>query len=650
MITLNNFLPKFREFVSARESWPTMVAELQEQVAEEIEQMQLAKSADVYGLIEAVPFIVQDTHTRFRRCVDLQPPPERVLCAPVSVKDRIISLNRSMDFFYWACCKEKMPEKPYDQFLQGLEQNDQEIIKVFGDFVKEVVKKAQDPSVETKVHNLEEVLAAIVRTFPQEKKGLKPILNRSFSQERKRLKPELKRSLEDYIKEYIEYVRSGKAPPEVRYREVLGGASAIIADVMAELHQRDVWVYTTYNSKEQSQLYEPFALWWDPRHGQTNDPAQKTGNCDHPTRYSYIFEFDQELTLTDAQGNPIQDAQSNLIQAHKKDRVVFRIPSHIGIRHLDGNLWSRAVLEDEHEDWVTPLSVRGDDEWPYAPGFLRLYLNDNETLHIRFLGKDRLERIARDNHYIVLGGVELHTFQRPASVLLVQALVGQLEILTEERARLHLELSGGVRKGDRLMPLARSIRGTIQSVGLNDEELAGIAGLRDFPLKGEDMPAWAGSIYRCYLQAKAMANILSLDRLYVHGNEVDLILRRNATPGVMRQEIQADLFTKGLVILAILKRSFKADWVDKARKLEGLILAKKGFQALLRFALDLYKGGGWNAEALEAFARNGYYCDRAPGTYSLAIVPVVWPRLPENIISTGAGDICSGITVVYAGY
>jgi hypothetical protein len=147
-----------------------------------------------------------------------------------------------------------------------------------------------------------------------------------------------------------------------------------------------------------------------------------------------------------------------------------------------------------------------------------------------------------------------------------------------------------------------------------------------------------------------MAETLQLDRLYVHGNEVDLILRRNATPGILRQEIEADLFTKGLVVLAILKRSFKTDWVHRARNLEELILAKKGFQALLRFTLDLYIDAGWSLEALEAFARNGYFCDPTPGAYSLAIVPVMWPGLPENTISTGAGDICSGITLVYAGY
>jgi hypothetical protein len=279
-------------------------------------------------------------------------------------------------------------------------------------------------------------------------------------------------------------------------------------------------------------------------------------------------------------------------------------------------------------------------------------VDDKQILHIRFLGRETLQRWTHDYHYIILGGLGLSTFQRSRSQLMTQALIGQLETLAGGHARLHLELSGGAQEGDRLMPFARSIRDIIHSAGLNDEELDAIARLSDFPLAPGDVPTWAGSIYRRYLYARALAEILHLDRIYVHGNEVDLILRKNATPGELRQEIIADLFVKGLVILAILKRSFKDNWVDEARKLgtSKLTLAEKGFQALFRFGLDLYKEKRWSAEELEAFARSGYYCDRRPGAYSVAVVPVMWPELPNNIVSTGAGDICSGIAVVYSGY
>jgi ADP-dependent phosphofructokinase/glucokinase len=640
MKTLNDFLPEFREIVSAQEDWPAMTGELQVQAAEEIKRMGLDQQdlyADVYGLVEAVPFIVQDTHTRFRRCVDLQPPPERILCAPVSVKDKVISLACSSDFFYWACHKAKNLTMDYDEFRQTLAQGNAEAIGIYTEFIEDAVAKSKNPSVEKEVHEFSELIAAIIRAFPESIKGLKPIVDRS---------------LEKGVEEYIERIREEKTPPRILFRETLGGASAIIADTMAELRQRDVWVYTTYNSNEQSQLYKRFAWWWDPQHGQTNDPVRDSGHQDHPIRRSYIFEFDQGLMITDAQDNPIFDAQGKPIQAERKDRVVFRIPPHVGSRHLNGATWAKAVLEDEYEDWDTSLAVEGNDEWPSVPGFVRIYVDNKETLRICFLGQERLQQISRDYHYVVLAGVGLGTFQCPESALLAHALAGQLEVLAGGHTRLHLELSGGIKKGGRLMPFARTIRNTIRSVGLNDEELAAIARLSDFPLSEQDVPTEAGSIYRRYLQAKALAEALYLDRLYVHGNKVDLILRKNATPGIMRQEIEADLFVKGLVVLAIFKRSFNADWVMKARELEEteLTLAKEGFWVLLRFALDLYKEEHWSVEELEAFTRNGYCCDRSPGAYSLAIVPVMWPRLPENIISTGAGDICSGITVVYAGY
>jgi hypothetical protein len=319
---------------------------------------------------------------------------------------------------------------------------------------------------------------------------------------------------------------------------------------------------------------------------------------------------------------------------------------------MHGKAWSRIVLEDVHSNWRTTLDPGVDDEWPYLPGFTQMYVDDAQTLHVCFLDQPKLQQIAREYHYIILGGIGLEGFQQLETTPLTQALVGQLEALAGGRARLHLELSGAALPDGRLMPFARGIRDSIHSVGINDEELASITQLSDFPHDQQVPPAAAGSLYRRYLHARALAQALHLDRLYVHGNDADLILQKNATPGVMRQEITVDLFAKGLVVLAILKRSFKADWVEKACELDRteLTLAKKEFQALLRFTLDLYTHASWSIEELEAFARNGYFCDRSPGAYSLAVVPVMWPGLMENIISTGAGDICSGITVVYAGY
>ena len=45
---------------------------------------------------------------------------------------------------------------------------------------------------------------------------------------------------------------------------------------------------------------------------------------------------------------------------------------------------------------------------------------------------------------------------------------------------------------------------------------------------------------------------MSLDRLYVHGNDVDLILRRRGSPAAMRGEVAADQFAKGVVVLSVL--------------------------------------------------------------------------------------------------
>jgi hypothetical protein len=317
MTTLNNFLPRFREIVSAKRDWLAMIADLQEWVAEEILRMGLAEDVDVYGLIEAIPFIVQDTHTRFRRCVDLRPPPERILCAPISVKDNVISLGRSSHFFRWACWKQARPDQPFEQFQQALGRGEDAAVAAHAQFIEAVLQRAADSAIETNACDLVDVAAAIIRSFPTDKKGLKPWL---------------RRSVDAHLQEYIQDALQA-GPAAGLFREVLGGASAIIADVMAELHQRDVWIYTTYNSPPQSQLFEAFARWWDPLRGPTGDLVRESGQADHPIRQSYILEFDQGLTLSDPVGTPICDAHGKAIQAQQKDRVIFRVP----------HLWPRAI-------------------------------------------------------------------------------------------------------------------------------------------------------------------------------------------------------------------------------------------------------------------------------------------------------------------
>jgi hypothetical protein len=89
------------------------------------------------------------------------------------------------------------------------------------------------------------------------------------------------------------------------------------------------------------------------------------------------------------------------------------------------------------------------------------------------------------------------------------------------------------------------------------------------------------------------------------------------------------------------------------------VLLWKGFQALIAFAWDLVDQRGQVISNLESQTSNlyfkelvetGYALADSPEGYAVAIVPVMWPTLPPGIYPGGAGDICSSVSLVYAGF
>jgi len=234
--------------------------------------------------------------------------------------------------------------------------------------------------------------------------------------------------------------------------------------------------------------------------------------------------------------------------------------------------------------------------------------------------------------------------------LFAEEVAVQLRTLAEAGVTLHLEIGGSVGRHERIAPLAEALGGVVRSLGLNDAELAQMSDLADFRVEPE---AGRSEMYGRYRRALALAERLSLDRLYVHGNEADLILRRDGSPGAMRHEVTADLFAKGVVVLSVLQRSGPA-WQERARRLSPVLLWR-GFEALISLAGDLAAERHPGQEEagqrlLEAFLDTGYALAPRPGGYAVALVPVMWPALPRSVHPGGAGDICSSVSLIYAGF
>jgi hypothetical protein len=554
------------------------------------------------GLSQIV-LLLSQWHACFRKSLSPAPPRGRdlelrptVLCAFTSVLDRVVDQAGLNQLLPWV--SEVMGLSP-DELLGRAAR------------LAKGGRNSQGGSLSAVVHDPLDVVAAILYFF-RYPPALKPAIGN----------PTLRHQLEAFLAEL----------PPGQLRQVLGGASAVAAELLAEL-EMEARFFTMYHSPAQARRHGPLArrLELEPEQIAYHS-AQRAGTyraadltLDHPTASSIAFVYQAGFPL----GN---------VQADQADGVIFRrAPQSMGQERP----WDRIWLHPTQGQAVALSAPDAEDEWLWVPGFVRWWVEGN-TLHLAFADEEAVRRIAADHHYLILSGLSPATFA-PEERLAAKELAAQMSSLAEGGATLHLEL-GSAAPEETIAPLAEAIGALVPSAGINDNELALLTNLSDFRVP---VSSHRSTVFQRYQRAVALAQRLGLQRLYVHGNDVDLILRQNGSPEVMRREIEADLFAKGVVVLAILQRSLK-DWPSHAIQLAPVLLWK-GFQALIAFAWDLVDQRGQDEARFKELIETGYALADSEG-YAVAVVPVMWPTLPPGIYPGGAGDICSSVSLVYSGF
>jgi len=552
------------------------------------------------GLSQIV-LLLSQWHARFRKSLSPVPPPGRgleprptVLCAFTSVLDRVVDQAGLSQLLPWAAGVMGLsPDELLDRAARCARSG----------------RNSQGGSLSALVHDPLDVVAAILYFF-RHPPALKPAIGNLT----------LRHQLEAFLTQL----------PPGQLRQVLGGASAVAADILAELGV-EARFYTMYHSLAQARRHGPLASRLDLEPGQiVYHPAQRPGTYraagltrNHPTASSIAFVYQASFTL----GN---------VQADQADGVIFRRAPR-GERP-----WDRIWLHPARGQAVALSAPDAGDEWLWLPGFVRWWV-EGSTLHLAFADEETVRRIAADHHYLVLSGLSPATFA-PGEGLAARTLAAQMRSLAEGGAILHLEL-GGAASEETIAPLAEAIGDMVPSAGINDNELTLLTSLSDFRVP---VSSHRSAVFQRYQRAVALAQRLGLQRLYVHGNDVDLILRQNSSPETMRREIETDLFAKGLVVLAILQRSLK-DWPSYAVQLVPVLLWK-GYQALIAFAWDLVDQRGQDEALFKELVEAGYALADSSEGYAVGVVPVMWPTLPPGIYPGGAGDICSSVSLVYSGF
>jgi hypothetical protein len=537
-----------------------------------------------------IVLLLSQWHARFRS--SLAPhPPSSVLCAFTSVLDRVVDQAGLHTLLSWAA--------------EGMGLSSDELLDQAARRARRG-RNSQGGNLSAAVHDPLDVVAALLYFF-RHPPALKPVIGN----------PTLRHQLEDFV---------AQLPPH-QLRQVLGGASAVAADILAELGV-EACFYTLYHSPAQARRHGPLARRLDLEPGQiTYRPAHEAGTYYHPTASSIAFVYQPGFAL-------------GHVRAEQADGVIFRYaPQNKKDKERP---WDRIRLHPARGQAVAFSAPDAEDEWLWLPGFVRWWVEGN-TLHLAFAGEETVRRIAADHHYLMLSGLSPATFALGEG-LAARELAAQIRSLAEGGAILHLEL-GGASPEETLSPLAEALCGLLPSAGINDNELALLTNLADFRVS---VSSHKSAVFQRYQRAVALAQRLGLQRLYVHGNDVDLILRRNGSPEAMRREIEADLFAKGVVVLAVLQRSLE-DWPSHAIQLAPVLLWK-GFQALIAFAWDLVDQQGQDVALFTELIEIGYALADSPEGYAVAVVPVMWPALPPGIYPGGAGDICSSVSLVYSGF
>jgi hypothetical protein len=217
----------------------------------------------------------------------------------------------------------------------------------------------------------------------------------------------------------------------------------------------------------------------------------------------------------------------------------------------------------------------------------------------------------------------------------------------------------GVNGEDELPPMAANLQYRPSYTGLHG---ALLSEAQNTGLKG------SGFAYITYLRARTLAEAIGVNTLYVHTNSLDFILQRHATPGALLRAQLADMKGKGLVIAALLRKAYGESWDKHLVKIPPTV--KPGAMAeLARFARDFAdhesQGPGQRETVYRRILHSGIWLAPSASSYSVAVVPVMWPpvgenavpakrgkkgvpgataepELPEKLNSTGAGDMTFG--------
>jgi len=405
-------------------------------------------------------------------------------------------------------------------------------------------------------------------------------------------------------------------------------------------------------------------------------------------RWAPLRSLQPGIVSTLSEERPPAPSGASFVIAQLGRRMILQLP---GFRVVQPG--APAVLPFEAAQYrlngqplAPPIPKDNVEVWPQVPFFARIWI-EGTVLVIDILDDDRLRDAFQSQpgglaaQQAIVGGLNALFNQKdpwlnraePLRSRLAQLAEQQMRCLRSCGIRIGAELSGRPDRDYSEMLKRLCGEGAIVGLGINGEDelpeitnftAGGQAGgtsrsvppvSYDFYLDLAEVPTElraaerdktsAAFPYITYLRARKLARALGVRTLYVHTNSIDMALRRSADPGSLVQAQRAAFLGKGLVIAALMKRSYPEDWM---RQLPDMPLAvnPEAMVKLWNFALhfDKHQARG----SFETLVTTGLWINPDDGDYSLALVPVLWPsladrnKMPPGLNTTGAGDMTFG--------
>jgi ADP-dependent phosphofructokinase/glucokinase len=401
-------------------------------------------------------------------------------------------------------------------------------------------------------------------------------------------------------------------------KDRLGGASANMVRFQTDIGEVNVVLYSEYHSKVQANAFRNSGGRTERvKFFSTNGKriyADEYYNDDDPTKINLPVEIQKELEIS------LNQLQKGLtIISNNVDRIIFKSDYF----YQSGEV---ATFDPIFPDAVFEAICNSDIQSVIIGG----------SNNLQKMKGERYDRVSKK-------------------------LQEQLQELRRLGKPTHYELSGDPKN---IQYLKDTMKDTLYSLGVNSDELPLLAdsirveqGLAiKYPQDPHPQP---GDLYD---DALVVAEYLNLDRLYMHGHEFDLTLRKNTEfatgenePSripetemnkILHIEQQASFYAKQRILERLQDK--KSTVITSKNDLPTKFLRLEGFTAL--FAVSWYIAKQHYPKTADRFlrkkmmsqiAQNGFAFEN-DRTYSVAIAPNKWIYKQENISNTtGSGAVTS---------